>query len=156
MTTHKTISTLSIAAIALLAAAAPSFAQAQSKDAQGSNAADNTTPVIEQTLASNREVTAVTKARVATTEEISVNSTARTETFRNLSTNAFKSPTHFTSAQSSRFVSPQVNFNDAGPRDPNAKQQFRADDDESSKGGAGRVTFVPSRGQKLPESRFNN
>ena len=152
MTTHKTISTLSIAAIALLAAAAPSLAQVQSeqpsKDTQSSLAA----PVVELTLASNRELAATTASRVATTEvkRTTVNNSAPTAVSFKLPASAFKVTNHFTSAESQRFVNQQVNFNDAGPKDPTAKKQFRADDDESGSRTKS-VTFVPSRGQKLPE-----
>ncbi len=152
MTTHKTISTLSIAAIAFLAAATPSLAQVQSeqssKDLQGSLAA----PAVEQTLASNRDLAGATASRVATTEvkRTSVNNAAPTTSPIKLSASAFQVPNHFTSAESRRFVSQQVNFSDAGPKDPTAKKQFRADDDESVSRTKG-ITFVPSRGQKLPE-----
>jgi hypothetical protein len=44
-----------------------------------------------------------------------------------------------------------MNFINAGPGDPSAKKQFRADDDGSDNSKAKRLTFVPSRGQKLPE-----
>jgi hypothetical protein len=60
-------------------------------------------------------------------------------------------PNHFTSAEASRFVNQQMNFINAGPGDPSAKKQFRADDDGSDNSKAKRLTFVPSRGQKLPE-----
>ena len=157
MTTHKTISTLSIAAIALLAAAAPSLAQVQSeqssKDRQGSVAAPAAAQTIGETLASNRELAAATASRVATTafKGASVNNAARNASPFKLSASAFKAPNHFTSAESSRFVNQRVNFNDAGPGDPNAKKQFRADDDASDSSRTKRFAFVPSRGQKLPE-----
>lgn len=152
MTTHKTISTLSIGAIAFLAAAAPSLAQVQSeqssKDLQGSLVA----PAVEQTLASNRELAGANASRVATTEvkRTSANNAAPTASPIKLSASAFKVTNHFTSAEGRRFVKQQGNFNDAGPKDPTAKKQFRAGDDESVSRTKG-VNFVPSRGQKLPE-----
>lgn len=150
MTRHKTISSLSIAAIALLAAASPSFAQTQSEQSGSVTPGTVATPVIEQTLASNRELTA-TKSRVAATEveKTSVNNAARTARPFVLPANAFKVPNHFTSAEASRFVNGQMNFSNAGPSDPGAKKQFRADDEDNSK--PKRITFVPSLGQKLPE-----
>ena len=153
MTRHKTILNLLIAAIALLAAAAPSLAQAQSeqssREAQGLVAA----PAIEETLASNLDFTPAIKSRVATTEveRTSVNNAARTASPFMLSASAFKAPNHFTAAESGRFVNQQLNFSDAGPKDPAAKKQFRADDDESDSGRTKRVAFVPSRGPKLPQ-----
>ena len=149
MTRHKTISSLSIAAIALLAAAAPSFAQTQSdqsgKDTPGSVA----TPAIEQTIASNRELTAVTRSRAGATEVERTNVKPASSFI--LPARAFKVPDHFTSAETSRFVNGQMNFMNAGPSDPTAKKQFRADDDSANSSRAKGVTFVPSRGQKLPE-----
>ena len=153
MTRHKAISSLSIAAIALLAASAPSFAQTQSdqsgKDTSGSVA----TPAIEQTIASNRELTAVTRSRAGTTEvePTSVNNAARTASSFILPANAFKVPNHFTSAEASRFINQQMNFINAGPSDPTARKQFHAGDDSANSSRAKGVTFVPSRGQKLPE-----
>ena len=147
MTRHKTISSLSIAAIALLAAAAPSFAQTQS-DQSGKVG----TPTMEQTIASNREFTSVTRSRAAATEvaPTTVNNNRAARSFV-LPANAFKVPNHFTSAEASRFVTGQMNFLNAGPSDPTAKKQFRADDDSANSSRAKGVTFVPSRGQKLPE-----
>lgn len=151
MTRHKTISSLSIAAIALLAAASPSFAQTQSEQSGSVTPGSVVTPVIEQTLASNRELTATTRSRVAATEvePTSVNNAARTARPFVLPANAFKVPNHFTSAEASRFVNGQMSFSNAGPSDPGAKKQFRADDEDNSK--PKRITFVPSLGQKLPE-----
>jgi len=66
-----------------------------------------------------------------------------------LSASAFKGRNHFTSAaRTSSFVN-QVNFKSAGPVDPGAKKQFRADESEISR--TKDVAFVPSKGQKLPE-----
>jgi hypothetical protein len=142
MTKHKTISSLAIAAFALVAAAAPALAQDRSEPA-GKNA----TPVVEQTIASNLDSSAVRKSRVTTPAVEPV--ATRTAKPLILSANAFKGQNHFTSAAtSSSFVS-QVNFKDAGPVDPQAKKQFRAD--ESNGSTTNKVVFVPSKGQKLPE-----
>jgi hypothetical protein len=149
MTTHKTISSLSIAAIALLAVAAPSFAQDQSgKDTQSSTSA----PAV-ATLAANTGLRASTKTRVAPTtpkaELISAGSVAPTAKPLVLSSRTFKGQNQFTKAESSRFVN-QVNFNAPAPKDPKAKKQFRGDDN-SDMSGRKLITFVPSRGQKLPQ-----
>lgn len=153
MTRHKTISTLSIAVIALFAAAVPSLAQSQSdrfgKDTQSSVVA---APAIDQTLALSREFTLATNSRVATSvvERTSLSNTARTSSPIVLSANAFEVPNQFTSTAISRFANQQVIFSDAGPNDPSEKKQFSAADYESDKGGTKRIAFVPARGQMLP------
>lgn len=141
MTKHKTISSLSIAAIALLAAAA---AQAQTEASDKNASVTGATTVGEQTIASNLESSAVRKSRVATPEV----APARTKPLV-LSAGAFKGQNQFTSTASSRSFVNQVNFKKAGPIDPRAKTQFRADESEISS--TKQVAFVPSRGQKLPE-----
>ena len=143
MTKHKTISSLSIAAIALVAAAAPALAQGQTEPS-GKNVL-GATPAVEQTIASNLESSAVRKSRVTTPEVEPATNAART--VKPLALSAFKGQNHFTStASSSSFVN-QVNFK--APIDPVAKKQFRADESEISR--TKQVAFVPSRGQKLPE-----
>jgi len=150
MTRHKTISSLSIAAIALLAAAVPSFAQAQldqsSRDMQGSV----DTQAIEQTIASNTELIAAAKLRVTTANRSPVNNVTRT-TSPMLSASAFKLHNNFVSG-TSQFVSPKPTFNYDSPSVPGSKKQFRAGDDDSSSGRK-LVTFVPSLGQKLPDQQ---
>jgi len=142
MTKHKTISSLAIAAIALVAAAVPAMAQGQSEPS-GKNAA----PVVEQTIASNLDSSAVRKSRITAPQVELV--AARTTKPLILSANAFKGQNQFTSASTSSSFVNQLNFKDAGPADPEAKKQFRADESDSSK--TNKVVFVPSRGQKLPE-----
>ena len=152
MTRQKTISSLSIAAIALLAVAVPSFAQAQSDlDAQRPVA----TEASEQTNVSTTELIAVSNVRVATpaiagVERTGVVNTTRTASPFRFSASAFKVQNNFTSAGSSHFVSPQVIFSNADPGDPTAKKQFRADAGESASGRK-LVTFTPSRGLKAPD-----
>lgn len=146
MTKHKTISSLSIAAIALVAAAVPALVQGQTEPS-GKNA----TPAVEQTIAFNLESTAVRKSRITTPEVelVKANNVARTVKPLVLSSSAVKGQNNFTSAASSSRFASQVNFNEAGPVDPQAKKQFRTDESEISK--TKQVVFVPSRGQKLPE-----
>lgn len=146
MTKHKTISSLSIAAIALVAAAVPALAQGQT-ELSGKNA----TPAVEQTIASNLESSAVRKSRITTPEVglVKANNVSRTTKPLLLSSSAFKGQNNFTSAASSSRFANQVNFKDAGPANPQAKKQFRTDESEISK--TKQVVFVPSRGQKLPE-----
>jgi hypothetical protein len=142
MTKHKTISSLSIAAIALVAAAA---AQAQTEPSDKNVSVTGATTVVEQTIASNLESSAVRKSSVTTPEL----DRARTTKPLVLSASAFKGQNHFTSTVSSSSFVNQVNFKDAGPIDPAAKKQYRADESEISR--TKQVAFVPSRGQKLPE-----
>lgn len=150
MTTHKTLSSLSIAAIALMAAAVPALAQSQTEPS-GQNASANGAAAVEQTIASNLESSTVRKSRVSTPEVklVAASSAARTNKLLMLSAGAFKGQNHFTSTANNSGFANQVNFKDAGPIDPAAKKQFRADESEISK--TKQVAFVPSRGQKLPE-----
>lgn len=153
MTRHKTISSLSIAAIALLAAAVPSFAQAQLDQSSRDMQRSVDTQAIEQTIASNTELIAAAKLRVTTpaTSEV-VKNVTRTTSPR-LSASTFKLQNNFTSGASSQFVSSKPTFNYASPSDPSARKQFRSDDYDSSSTGRKLVTFVPSRGQKLPDQQ---
>lgn len=142
MTKQKTISSLSIAAIALVAAAVPALAQGQTESNASIAVAGST---VEQTIASNRDSSAVRKSRVITPEvEPAAGSVARTG--KPLVLSALKGQDNFTSATSSI---QQVNFTEVAPVDPMAKKQFRADETEIKS--TGHVAFVPSRGQKLPE-----
>jgi hypothetical protein len=147
MTTHKTISSLSIAAIALMAAAVPASAQGQTEPSGKSVSGDAATTVVEQTIASNLESTVRSRA-ISTNVEPAAKSAARATKPLVLSASAFKGQSHFTSAANNNFAN-QVNFKDAGPIDPGAKKQFRADESEITR--TKQVAFVPSRGQTLPE-----
>src|SRR4030095_11583878 len=113
MTRHKTISSLSIGAIALLAATAPSFAPTQPDQSGIDTQCSVATPAMEQTIASNRELTTVNRSRAGVTEVERTN--ARTASSFRLPANAFKVPNHFTSAEASRFVTGQMTFLNAGP-----------------------------------------
>ena len=145
MTRHKTISSLSIAAIALFAAAST---QAQTEPS-GKNASITSATVVEQAIASNLESSAVRKSRANTPVVEPAVKNARTAKPLVLSASAFKGQNNFTSAASTSSFVNQVNFKSAGPVDPGAKKQFRADESEVSR--TKDVAFVPSKGQKLPE-----
>jgi hypothetical protein len=150
MTTHKTISSLSIAAIALMAAAVPAMAQGQTEPSGKSVLSDSATTVVEQTIASNLESSTARKSRTLTPNvEPAANSAARAHKPLVLSASAFKGQNHFTSTANNSNFANQVNFKDAGPIDPGAKRQFRADESEITRTKS--VAFVPSLGQKLPE-----
>jgi hypothetical protein len=147
MTRQKTITSLSIAAIALLAVAVPTFAQAQSAEDQPSAA----TQASEEKTVSGAELIAATKMRGTTFEfeRARFNDSTRTVKQPKLSASDFKAHNSFTSATSSHFVSPQLSASYFVPTDPTAKKQFNSEEYEGSKGRK-LVTFVPSRGQKLP------
>ena len=148
MSRHKTISSLSIAAIALVAAAVPAMAQDQTEPS-GKNVSGSTAAV-EQTIAYNLESSDVRISRISTPEVALVtNDAPRGPKPLVLSASAFKGQSRFTSAASGNLVNLQVNFTDAGPVDPMAKKQFRADESEIKR--TKRVEFVPSRGPILPE-----
>jgi len=145
MTKQKTISSLSIAAIALVAAAVPALAQGQSESSSKNASITGATSAAEQTIAMNLVSSAVRKARLVTPEaEPAAGDVAHN--IKPLVLSAFKGQNDFTSAASSI---QQVNFKDAAPIDPLAKKQFHADETEINR--TKQVAFVPSRGQKLPQ-----
>jgi hypothetical protein len=149
MTTHKTISSLSIAAIALMAAAVPAMAQGQTEPSGKSVSGDGAPTIIEQTIASNVESSTVRKSHATT---LNVEPTAKNAVRANqlvLSASAFKGQNQFTSTANNSNFANQVNFKDAGPMDPGARKQFRADESDVTRTKS--VAFVPSLGQKLPE-----
>jgi hypothetical protein len=150
MTTHKTISSLSIAAIALMAAAVPALAQSQTEPSGQNVSANGAATVVEQTIASNLESSTVKKSR-AMTPKVGpvVNNAVRTNKPLVLSASAFKGQNNFTSTTNTSNFANQVSFKDAGPMDPGAKKQFRADESDVARTKS--VAFVPSLGQKLPE-----
>jgi len=148
MTTHKTISSLSIAAIALMAAAVPAMAQGQTEPSGKSVSGDGATTVIEQTIASNIESSTVRKSRATTNVEPAANNAVRAGKLV-LSASAFKGQNNFLSTANHSNFANQVNFKDAGPIDPGARKQFRADESDVTRTKS--VAFVPSLGQKLPE-----
>ena len=148
MTTHKTISSLSIAAIALMAAAVPAMAQGQTEPSGKSVSGDGATTVIEQTIASNIESSTVRKSRATTNVDPAANNAVRAGKLV-LSASAFKGQNNFLSTANHSNFANQVNFKDAGPIDPGARKQFRADESDVTRTKS--VAFVPSLGQKLPE-----
>lgn len=145
MTKQKTISSLSIAAIALVAAAVPALAQGQAKASSRNATVNGATLGLERTIESNRESSEVRKSRMVTPSvEFEAGDVAHNN--KPALALAFKGQNSFTFASNN---GSQVSFIDAAPVDPMAKKQFRADENESNS--ANRVSFVSSRGQKLPE-----
>jgi hypothetical protein len=157
MTSHKTISSLSIAAIALLVAAAPSFAQAQLDQSSRDMQSSVDTQAIEQTIAFNTEFISGAKLRVATPATSEVERTAVknfTRTARPmLSASDFRVQSNLTAGTDSQFVTPKMSFYYDGVTEPNARKQFRSDDYDPSSNGRKALTFVPSRGQKQPDQQ---
>jgi hypothetical protein len=138
MSNHKRVSQLSFAAVALLAAAIPCLAQTESPNARHSQAGG---PNLAQT------------AEIATlrNERLSVNKVAPKD--------ASEAKVNKTAAQSSdkfnraiaQVTSNTTLFSTTTTLSESDWQKTRrlANGDESSS--AKRITFVPSRGQKLPE-----
>jgi hypothetical protein len=141
MTNYKSLSGLSIAAIALLATAAPCFSQGQS-DHSASNTQNVQTVAIEQTVASNREMTVPTNSRFAKPVP-----TTRPVT---LSASNFEVKSQFMAPTNSRFTN-QINLDPAATDDLSGKKQYRSDDQDASATSTKNITFVPSRGQKIPQ-----
>ncbi len=146
MIKHKTISTLSIAAIGLLTMAVPSFAQAPSRSPD--------TQAGDQAILCNSELITSNKRPVATPAPSEVDRTPVKNVRQSpnplmLSASSFKAHNDFASGRSSRFVSPKPIYA-AGPN-YTGRKQFRSDDYDSSSRGGKLFTFVPSRGQKLPK-----
>lgn len=144
MTKQKTISSLSIAAIALVAAAVPALAQEQTESADMKSMNGATSSVVAQTIASNLESSALRKSRAVTPKVEPATGNAAHDSKR-LSLSAFNGQNNFTSVTSSI---EQVTFKNTAI-DPEAKRQFRADETETDSNK--HVAFVSSRGQKLPE-----
>jgi hypothetical protein len=142
MTTHKTISSLAIAVIAVLAAAAPSFAQSNSTDFVAANRVV-AAPGSGLNLTSDRHLV----APVAKTGAPAVESTHVAESSRGLSVESFMAPVQFSVVKDQPSFAPEYKLY-ATPT-YNSKPQFSSDDDTQSRTG-NRITFVPSRGQKLP------
>ena len=148
MTSNQKLSSLVIAAAALLAASVPCFAQAQSADSR-----DESTPAavtgVERTVALTRE--RATAESLPTYEGItpkSNNVVSARSSQPSLSMAMFKqSASQFSAGESQRFIAPQTTIYD---RVDNSKRQFRVDDYDGP-APRPRVSFIPSRGPKLPD-----
>jgi len=134
MTTHQKLSSLSIATIALLAAAVPCLAQGQSRESRSETV--STITVVEPTLALNRTNSGTRKSTPATAPTASANQPK-------FSLNMFKQSDKFSANEAPRFMTSPANVYE--PKVDPKDKQFR-DVDSSSR----RLSFVPSRGQTLP------
>src|SRR5262249_35589187 len=145
MSRTKTLSSLSIAAIALLAAATTSFAQNQSATKANRSLA---APGSGVELASNHGSRTVFHF-AGFAEPKTIADTAKKPSPPTLSPALFKSTEQFS------IVKPGLSF-DSNPSvyevvpSLSSKQQFRSDDESSKEKSKSSVTFVPSRGQKIP------
>jgi len=131
---NYTFSNLPMAAIVLLVASLPCLAQATASESSSALAVAENIP----TQASSRIFRAVPN----TTEDIAV--TSKSVERVKLSAATFKVSSEFT-ADSTYFSKTRI-ANESYTTD--SREQFRLDDDSSMK--RSKVTFVPSRGFKLP------
>ena len=138
-----TFSNLPMAAIVLLVASLPCLAQVTANESSSALAADNGS-----TLALNTTFRAVPPSvpSTASTEDTAVTSKS-VERKMNLSLATFKVSDKF-SVNSKVFSNTQLR---SGVVKPDSKEQFRLDDDTST---TSKVTFVPSRGFRLPTHDF--
>lgn len=149
MTSRQKLSSLLIAATALLAASVPCFAQSQSVESRHELTSAAMT-VVEPAIALNRERTTA-ESLIANEDLMPKSMTAVTSSANRprVSLAMFKqSGSQFSTGESQRFVVPQSTIYDN--RVDDSKKQFRADEDGGT-ASRPRVTFVPSRGQKLPD-----
>jgi hypothetical protein len=136
-----TFSNLPMAAIVLLVASLPCLAQVTANESTSALAvADNGS-----TLAMNKVFRAVPPP-TASTDDTAVTSKS-VERKMNLSLATFKVSDKF-SVNSKVFSNTQLR---SGVVKPDSKEQFRLDDDTST---TSKVTFVPSRGFRLPTHDF--
>ena len=140
MTNYKSLSGLSIAAIAFLATAAPSFSQAKA-DQPSANTQNLQTVVIEQTLAVNRGMILPAIIPSATP--------APTTKPVTLSASSFEVKNQFMAPAGGRFTN-QLNLNPASA-DFSGRKQYKVDDEGATATSTRKITFVPSRGLKLPQ-----
>ena len=138
MTRHKKLSSLSIAAAAILAAAIPCVAQIQSDELRAETGGRAAITVAEPTVAMNRERLAPKTTTVVTPSAQPLS----------LSPAMFaQAADQFSAGATQRFLTSQANI--FTPREDVSRKQFKADDDYGPSQRP-QFTFVPSRGQKLP------
>jgi hypothetical protein len=110
----------------------------------------------EQASCSHTELIAVKrKARVATpgaleVKRVPLKTETQTVSPLLLSASAFRVSDNFNASTSGRWLNSQLIFKD-GPKNFRAQTQFGEDDGDFSDRGRRLITFIPSRGQKLPE-----
>jgi hypothetical protein len=137
MTRHKKVSSLAVAATTVLLAAIPCFAQARHDDSGAATTAPAAINIMQPMLAMNRDLA---PKRVASSSRAGAKAIQP-----KLSEAMF---TQSAGAGQRLIALPDVSFE---PRSDISKKQFSTDD-YSGPAPRPRVTFVPSRGQKLPNS----
>ena len=142
MTTNQKLSSLSIAAIALMAAAAPCFAQVSSNESRPETVA----PVSELAVATNRTPGSVVNVAPVASEQPKVN-VAASKRVPSFSAETFKISSQSNAIGESNFLKGQPTMTQTGL--DYSKIQIKVDSNEVTK--THRIEFVPSRGQKLPE-----
>ena len=138
MTRHKTISNLSIAATTILFAAISGVAQTETNESNAATTSPAAITIIQPALAMNREL-APRRAAVSTATEKRASQPV-------LSAGMFKqSANQFSADAGQRFIASQkITF------EPRAEITKNRADENSGPAPRPRITFVPSRGQKLP------
>ncbi len=140
MTNNRTLSSISIAAIALMAAAAPSFAQTGSSEV----IAKATMPGNDLAISSIRIPSPVVNVTPVEADQAKANVTA-TKRGESLSAAMLKAvAAGQASISSQQLTRPDTLYSDI-------KTQFKAGSDANFDGRAKEFEFVPSRGQKSPE-----
>jgi hypothetical protein len=151
MTTNTKLSTLSIAAIALLAASAPCFAQTKSADI--SEESSNVVAMVGSELAvissNSKFTTAELLPGLLNAEPKSASNVKPSEKPRSLSPDAFRVQMgQFSAVENQNSFGQRTTIYEMGLG--NFKKQFRADDDSNGTQKK-RVSFVPSLGPKMPD-----
>lgn len=150
MRKNKTLSSLSLAAVAVVAAAVPCFAQDHSSE---SRAAENSLVAASGAgfeMAFNRESRATAPRNgLGSVEPKNIVDTAPVVTSpATLSKAAFKGTDRSALIENKFSFNSQLSWYEAPSF--NSKSQFRVDDESVPERSTKLITFVPSRGQKLP------
>lgn len=150
MTRNTKRSNLAIAAIALLAASVPCFAQAQSVEVSG-EASNGVAITVPELVASSRPQFTAVRPRpgIFNLELKSATGVALSEKPHSFSPASFM--VRMGEVSGSDFLGQQPTIYEMGLG--NSKKQFGADDDYGGVDQRKHVTSVPSLGQKLPDSK---
>lgn len=151
MRTRKNISTLSIAAIAILAAAATSFAQTNDRGAEAANTV--TVPGSELTAVNTKQPAAIENAIRENTVRESLGAKSVSETrpvvkTSTLSVATFAAGSRFATVNANQFVNQQltVDMKIAAGSPTNAANEAKEFGETKTKN----VAFIPSRMPKFP------
>jgi hypothetical protein len=147
MTKNKTLSNLSIAAIALLAAAVPCVAQSQSNhtDSRTLSAVEARGTGLSLAFNKNPFAGGAAGLEASAVESKTTVKVASAKSSPRLTVATFNSASQFTTESKRFFSAPLTAYE---PVTFDSKPQFRVDDYTPSK--PSRVSFVPSRGPWMP------